>query len=70
MFELIEKKYKTRVRARIEGNKIVFTTPINKIDSALAVYKFYKHKLKVDKNEFTVEIDTDNPYSEKNRKKE
>lgn len=69
MFEVIEKKYKTRVRARIEGSNMVFSTPINKIDSALAVYKYYKHKLKVDKNVFTVEIDPDNPYSEKNQKK-
>jgi hypothetical protein len=69
MFEVIEKKYKTGVRARIEGSNMVFSTPINKIDSALAVYKYYKHKLKVDKNAFTVEIDSDNPYSEKTEKK-
>lgn len=69
MLEVIEKKYKIGVRARIEGSNMVFSTPINKIDSALAVYKYYKHKLKVDKNVFTVEIDSDYPYSEKTKKK-
>lgn len=68
VIRVIEKKYKTGVRARIEGNNMIFSTPINKLDSALAVYKYYKHKLTVDKNGFTVEIDQDNPNSEKTKK--
>lgn len=53
---------------RIEGNKIILSTPINKLDSALAVYKYYKHKLKVENNSFTVEIDPDNPNIDKPKK--
>ena len=50
IYQVIKKQYGINHTGRIEGNSIIYKRPVNKVDSALAVFKYYKDKVHRDKD--------------------
>lgn len=67
--ELVKKDYGITYEIQRNGNKLTSKRSSKKVDSALALFPYYKHKLSIDKDGYFV-IETDREYRRNKRNEE
>ena len=67
--ELVRKDFGITYDIKVNGNKMTSKRSSKKVDSALALFPYYKHKLSIDEDGY-FEIETDREYRRNKRKEE
>lgn len=67
--ELVRKDFGITYKIERNGDKLTSTRSSKKVDSALALFPYYKHKLSIDEDGYFV-IETDKEYRRNKKKKE